>query len=176
MTATTYIPAIYIPAILQETVMRKLFVPVVAAVLAVSAASAQSPRAAAARDDSAAVVAVAAAFHARLVAGDSIGVMAMLAPDAMILEAGGLETRHEYQHHHLPGDIAYAAAVKSVRTVQHVSVRGNMAWIASTSVATGTYKDRAINSTGAELMVLTRQGKDWLVSSVHWSSRARRTN
>ncbi len=156
--------------------MRKLFVPVLATVLAVAAASAQSPRAAAARGDSAAVVAVAAAFHTRLVAGDSTGVMAMLAPDAMILEAGGLETRHEYQHHHLPGDIAYAAAVPSVRTVRHVSVRGNMAWVASTSVTTGTYNGRAVNSSGAELMVLTRHGNDWLLSSVHWSSRARRTN
>ncbi len=156
--------------------MRKLLVPVLATVLAASAASAQSPRSAAARGDSVAVAAVAAAFHSKLTAGDSIGVMALLAPDAMILEAGGLETRHEYQDHHLPGDIAYAAAVPSVRTVRHVSVRGDMAWIASTSVTTGTFKERAINSSGAELMVLTRRGKEWLVSSVHWSSRARRTN
>ncbi len=156
--------------------MRKVFMPVLAFVAAVSAASAQSPRGAAARGDSAAVVAVAAAFHAKLAAGDSIGVMALLAPDAMILEAGGIETRHEYQDHHLPGDIAYAAAVPSVRTVRHVNVRGDMAWIASTSVTTGTFKERAINSSGAELMVLMRQGKDWLVSGVHWSSRARRAN
>ncbi len=171
MTATAYISAI-----LKETAMRKLFVPVLATVLAVSMASAQSPRAATPSGDSAAVVAVAATFHARLAAADSTGVMALLAPDAMILEAGGLETRHEYQEHHLPGDIAYAAAVPSVRTVRHVNVRGDMAWVASTSVTTGTYKGRAINSSGAELMVLTRQGTDWLVSSVHWSSRARRTN
>ncbi len=156
--------------------MRRMIFSAVLGLAGATSVSAQSARAAVARGDSAAVVAVAAAFHAKLVAADTAGVMALLAPDAMILEAGGLETRHEYQDHHLPGDIAYASAVPSVRTVRHVSVQGNMAWVASTSDTKGTYNGRAVNSTGAELMVLTRKGNTWLVSSVHWSSRARRAN
>ena len=127
-----------------------------------------------ATSDSSAVVAAVATFHARLAAGDSTGALAMLAPDAVVLEAGGLESRHEYHQHHLAADIEFAAAVPSVRIVRQVEVLGDMAWVASTSISTGTFKDRAINSSGAELVVLTRSGDRWLIASIHWSSRARR--
>jgi hypothetical protein len=33
---------------------------------------------------------------------------------------------------------------------------------------------RAINSSGAELMVLVRTSSGWKISAIHWSSRARR--
>lgn len=125
--------------------------------------------------DSAQVVQVVERFHALLANGDSTGALAMLAPDAVVLEAGAMETRHEYHHHHLAADIEFARAVPSVRTVRQVMVRGDVAWIASTSDTKGTFKDRAINSTGAELVVLTKHGARWMISSIHWSSRARRS-
>jgi hypothetical protein len=33
---------------------------------------------------------------------------------------------------------------------------------------------RAINSVGAELMVLVRSGSTWKIAAIHWSSRQRR--
>src|SRR5687768_16973675 len=63
--------------------------------------------------DSTSVVSVIERFHAALSAGDSTGAMALLAPDAVILESGGVETRAEYQSHHLQGDIAFAKSMKS---------------------------------------------------------------
>jgi ketosteroid isomerase-like protein len=93
----------------------------------------------------------------------------------VILESGGVEDRSEYRGHHLPGDIAFARAVRSVRTVRQVNVVGTSAWISSTSVTQGTYNGRAINSQGAELIVLTRDaGGRWMIRAIHWSSRARR--
>ena len=53
--------------------------------------------------------------------------MALLAPEAVILESGGVETRAEYQSHHLQGDINYAKSMKSTRGPIRVSVRGHVA-------------------------------------------------
>jgi ketosteroid isomerase-like protein len=127
-----------------------------------------------ARSDSSTVAAVVERFHAALAAGDSGAALALLAPDAVILESGGIETRDEYRAHHLPGDIAFAAAVKSERGPARVFVRGDVAWVSATSTTTGEYRGRAVNSASAELVVLVRSGQDWKISAVHWSSRARR--
>ena len=131
--------------------------------------------ASAASADSAAVARAIVAYHDALAAGDSAGALALLAADAVILETGGVETREEYRGHHLPGDIAFARAVRSERTPPQVRVQGDVAWAWSTSVAQGTYRQRAINSAGAELMVLGRAADGrWLIHAIHWSSRNRR--
>lgn len=125
--------------------------------------------------DSAAVVEVVARYHGALAAGDSAGAVRLLAPDVMVLESGGLETFAEYRSHHLPGDIAFAAGVPSRRTVARVTVRGDVAWVVSTSTTQGQFRGRAVNSSGAELMVLTRGADGWRISAIHWSSRNRRS-
>lgn len=100
--------------------------------------------------------------------------MALLTPDAVILESGGVETRAEYQSHHLQGDISYAKSMKSARSPIRVSARGDVAWASSTSTTTGESRGRQVNSAGAELMVLTRTVAGWRISAIHWSSRALR--
>lgn len=125
--------------------------------------------------DQEAVAAVVRAFHDALARGDSLAALELLAPDALILESGGLETRDDYRGHHLPGDIAFARAVASERKPPTVVVAGDVAWVVGTSRATGTYRERAVNSAGAELMVLTRTGDGWRIRAIHWSSRAIRT-
>lgn len=128
-----------------------------------------------AREDSAAVARTVAAYDAALEAGDSVAALALLAPDAVILESGGVETREEYRSHHLQGDIAFARAVRTQSQPPRIVVRGDVAWAWSTSTSQGTYRERAVNSTGAELMVLSRSGDGrWLIRAIHWSSRARR--
>ena len=127
-----------------------------------------------ARGDSAAVAATVDRFHGAIVAGDSALAMSLLAPDAVVLESGGVETREEFRAHHLPADIAFAQAVKSERGPMRVLVRGDVAWASSTSTTTGDYRGRQVNSAGAELVVLARVGKEWKISAIHWSSRTRR--
>lgn len=121
--------------------------------------------------DSAAVAQVVAAFHAALERGDSAAALALLADDAVVLESGGAETRAEYRAHHLPADIAFASAVASARTAHALHVRGDVAWATATSTARGTFRERPVQSQGAELMVLTRAPAGWLISAIHWSSR-----
>ena len=124
--------------------------------------------------DSADVVAAVAKFHASLAAGDSSAALALLADDVTILESGGVETKTQYRTGHINGDMSFAKAVPSVRTVTGVRVRGDAAWVTSSSVTQGESNGRQINSTGAELVVLTRDGGAWKIRAVHWSSRARR--
>lgn len=124
--------------------------------------------------DSLEVAGVVAAFHAALQAGDSAKAVSLLSDDARILESGSVETRAEYRAHHLPVDIAFAAAVASERTIEQVTVQGDVAWVVSTSETTGTYRDRAIDSAGAELVVLAREANAWKIRAIHWSSHARR--
>jgi ketosteroid isomerase-like protein len=124
--------------------------------------------------DSAAVAKTVTEYHEALSAGDSAKALALLAPDALILESGGSETRAEYRSHHLSGDISFARAVKDTRGPIVVAVSGSTAWTASTSVTQGTFNGRAINSSGAESMVLTKGAGRWMIRQIHWSSRARR--
>lgn len=125
-------------------------------------------------EDSANVAHTVQHFHEALEKGDSTGALALLAPNAVILESGGVETRDEYRSHHLPGDIAFARAVKSVRSPMNVTVRADVAWASSTSTTQGEYRGRPINSLGAELVVLTRSPDGWRINAIHWSSRQRR--
>ena len=133
-----------------------------------AAARAQTP------GDSAAVVAAVERFGNALATGDSATALSLLADDAVILESGGVETRSEYRAHHLPADMAFAAAVRSKQGPMKVAMRGDVAWVSSTSTAQGQFRDRAIDSSSAELMVLTREPDGWKIRAIHWSSRSRR--
>ena len=124
--------------------------------------------------DSAAVVAVIMKYHQALETGDSAAAVALLTDDAVILESGGVETRAEYRSHHLPADINHARSVKSQRSQVRVRIHHDMAWTASSSTSQGESNGRAVNSTGAEMMVLVRTPDGWKISAIHWSSRARR--
>lgn len=112
-------------------------------------------------------------FHAALAAGDTAAVKSLLSNDVMVLESGSLENRTEYLSHHLAGDIEFARAVPSERKLVRLHRNGNTAWVVSTSVTKGTFKERAINSAGAELMVLTKANGSWRIRSIHWSSARR---
>ncbi len=119
----------------------------------------------------AAASAAAAHFHDLLARGDSAGAGRLLAPDALILESGELETRAEYIAHHLGADIEFARAVPSKRTVVETRRVGNVVWIVATSISKGRFGDRQIDSRGAELFVLSKSGDGWLIRAIHWSSR-----
>jgi len=124
--------------------------------------------------DSTDVAATIVRFHGALAAGDSAAALAILAPDAVVLESGSIETGEEYRTQHLPSDIAFARAVVAERGPLRVRVQGDVAWAISASTTVGTFRDRPINSSGAELVVLTRSADGWRIRAIHWSSRQRR--
>jgi len=123
--------------------------------------------------DSAAVAATVSRFHAALAAADSAGVLALLAPDVEVLESGDRETRAEYRAHHLAADVEFARAVRSQRGPTRVRVRGDVAWTSATSITRGTFRGRAVDSAGAESMVLVRTPAGWRIAAIHWSSHRR---
>ena len=125
--------------------------------------------------DSADAVAAVERFRAALAGGDSATALSMLAADAIILESGDVETRAEYRSHHLPADIEYARAIPGTRTLKSVVIHGDAAWVSSTSITQGRIKNRAINSSGAELIVLSRRDRQspWQIRAIHWSSHRR---
>ena len=125
--------------------------------------------------DSAAVATVVNRFQRALADGDSAAALSLLAPDVVILESGGMETRDDYRAHHLPADIEFARAIRSVAVPMLVVVRGDAAWAVSTSTTQGDFRGRAINSAGAQLVVLSREADGWKIRAIHWSSRSRQT-
>ena len=156
--------------------LRFLIVPVsVAAAAALTLGASSANRLPSTREvDSAAVANVVDEFHTALSSGDSSKALGLLADDAVILESGGVESRSEYRSHHLPEDIKFARAVTSERAPIQVRTEGSIAWTFGTSTTRGEFNGRAINSIGAESMVLTKGAAGWRIRSIHWSSRNRR--
>ncbi len=144
-----------------------------AAIATVSSGAAAQHEGHQAPGDSAAVATIVVKFHAALAAGDSLGALALLADDVVILESGGVESRTEYRSHHLRSDIQFERAVKIDRGPILVRFRGDVAWTSSTSQAQGEMNGRAVNSRSAELMVLVRSPGGWKISAIHWSSQRR---
>ena len=156
----------------MNSVMAVRSVLIVAALLATQNLSAQAVPPV---TDSAVVKSTVRAFHEALVRGDSTAALRLLALDAVILENGDQETREEYSSHHLAADIEFAKAVPARLRGMQVTVNGDVAWASSTTVTQGIYRGQAIDSTGAELMVLSRTATGWEIRSIHWSSRTLRS-
>ena len=134
----------------------------------ISFVSAQSSEA-----DSAAVRAVVDAFHSAITGGKPEAAVETLADDAIMLEAGGVETREEYVKGHLPADIEFEKGVSTKRSPIRVAVSGDTAWATSTSEVMGTYQGKPVSFVGAESMVLSRTKAGWRIRLIHWSSRQR---
>ena len=92
----------------------------------------------------------------------------------VILESGGTENKDHYRNGHISGDMRFAQAAPRERGDIDVRVLGDVAWASSTSITQGRLGDREINSQGAELVVLARDGGSWKITAIHWSSRNRR--
>ena len=125
------------------------------------------------RSDSLTVIRTASRFHDALKAGDTATVKSLLSPDLRVLEGGEVENRAQYVSHHLAEDIEFAKTVKDEQTLVSYVRQGNVAWLVSTSTATGKFNGRDINSVGAELMILSRTQKGWQIRAIHWSSARR---
>jgi ketosteroid isomerase-like protein len=120
------------------------------------------------------VIRVVDGFHAAIVAGDTTKALGFLAEDAVILESGGLENKQHYASGHIAGDMRFSQAVPRQRGEMKVNIVGDAAWTYTTTVTQGKMGEREINSQGVELVVLARDGSDWKIKAIHWSSRKRK--
>jgi ketosteroid isomerase-like protein len=113
------------------------------------------------------------AFHAALGRGDTAAALALLADDAMIFEAGGVERgKAEYAAHHLGADAAFEQAVASKIARRTGRVEPGVAWILTEGRSQGAFRGRAVDRVTAETMILRREQGRWAIVHIHWSSKA----
>lgn len=127
--------------------------------------------------DEAGVTATLEGFYGAMKKADPAAAMSLIAPDAVFVESGRLETRAEYEANHLPADIEFESQVNGKRGPLQIRFEGNAAWVIATTEFQGTFQTEPVDFSSLQLMVLTRDaGVDagaWRIRSVHWSSRRR---
>jgi ketosteroid isomerase-like protein len=119
------------------------------------------------------VTAVLDKFYGAMKTGDTVTAMSTIAPDALFVESGKLETRAEYEMNHLPNDIAFEKQVNGKRGPLRITVKGDTAWVIAVTVFEGTFDGSPVDFESAQLAVLTRETDAWQIRSIHWSSRQR---
>src|SRR4029079_6021230 len=108
------------------------------------------------------------AFYGAISAGDKAAAMHLIAPDAVFVESGKIETRAEYEANHLPADIEFESQVKAVRGPLRVTFHGaDTAWVISRAEYDEGNPEKYINT---QLMVLTRDSDDWRIRTISWAN------
>lgn len=110
-------------------------------------------------------------FKTAIVDNDSESATNLLADDALILEGTGVETKEEYLSHHFHSDGRFLKAMDREILTQKVTTEGSTAWVSTVSTMKGTYSEREIDMTSLELAVLKKEGDNWKIAAIHWSSR-----
>ena len=65
--------------------------------------------------------------------------MSVIAPDAMFVESGKLETRAEYEMNHLPADIDFEKQVTGKRDPLRITFKDDAAWVIATTTYDGKF-------------------------------------
>jgi ketosteroid isomerase-like protein len=121
-------------------------------------------------DREAEVLAALDAFYGAIGAGDADGAMRLIAPGAIFVESGMVETRDQYEQNHLPRDIDFEGQITGVREIMRMGVDGNLAWVLARTHYDGTFDDFPLEFDSLQLTVLSHESGEWLIESVHWSS------
>lgn len=125
-------------------------------------------RSQAALEDEAEVRAAARALSEALARGDSAAALASLHDDVLILEGARTETKDQYRSGHLRADIAFASAVTRETLREGVTITGDLALYTRQYRTTGRYRDRDIDRTSSEALLLVRTAAGWRIRHVHW--------
>lgn len=117
------------------------------------------------------------AFHFALKSGDRLKALEALTADITIFEQGRVErSRTEYARRHLAEDMAFAAATQRTVARRSARVLGNSAWVMSINRNRGKFKNRPVDFTTDETMVLTRVAGKWRIVHIHWSFEDKATH
>lgn len=117
------------------------------------------------------VTAVVESFYGAIKKGEPAAAMSFIAPDAVFVESGKLETRAEYESNHLPADIEFESQVTGKRRPMQVKFKDDAAWVIALTEYAGTFEGDPVDFISAQLVVLTREAGTWRIRSIHWSSR-----
>lgn len=114
---------------------------------------------------------VADAFQQALADGDKTALRALLAPDVVIAEGGGVErSLEEYAGHHMPADMAFTSAVEATIKKRDVLIGDALTTVITESQLHGTFNRKTIHSRMMETMALRRMEDGWKIAHIHWSS------
>jgi ketosteroid isomerase-like protein len=114
------------------------------------------------------VTAVVNTFYGAIKKGDNAAAMKLIAPDAVFVESGRIETRAEYESRHLPADIEFESQVEAQRGPLRITFDGrDTAWVISTAEYDEGNPEKYVIT---QLMVLTRDTGDWRIRTISWSS------
>src|SRR5512139_3908736 len=102
-------------------------------------------------------------WHAAMKEGRRDAMLAAMAADATVFEAGGAEMgRDAYAVEHLDADIAFARATTTrVEKRDVVDLGPDAVLVLSQTAASGTFEGKAVSSAGVETMALRRDGGTW---------------
>ncbi len=110
------------------------------------------------------------AFHYALKAGDRRKALEQLTADVLIFEQGRIErSRTEYARKHLAEDIGFASVTQRTVSRRSVKIQANVAWVTSVNRARGKFKNRNVDFSTDETMILTRVSGKWRITHIHWS-------
>ena len=107
-----------------------------------------------------------------ITAGDVDTLKALIAPDVLIFESGGVESSlAEYEDHHMPADIAFMKNMSSEVISRRVIEAGDSAIVLTQSRISGVYKEKEVDLSSTETLVLEEADGQWKIVHIHWSSR-----
>lgn len=107
-------------------------------------------------------------FHAALARADSLAALALLHNEAVIFEEGRAETKQQYSGAHVRADIAFASAVRMETLRDTVLVQGDVAIYVRDYRLRGRYRNRDVDLTATETMVLLRVADSWRILHIRW--------
>lgn len=119
--------------------------------------------------------AVADLFNRALATGNRDVVLAVLAPDVLIVESGMAETSAaEYAGHHMVADMEFLASLERKLISQHAGGDGKSAWVATRSRLNGRFKNEDVDLDSTETLVMLKTDGAWRITHIHWSSAPHR--
>ncbi len=117
-------------------------------------------------------VMVANTLHQALTDGDKATVKTLLAGDLLVLEGGHSQTSaKDYMEGHMLSDMAFLAHMTREVKEQTSGNSDRVAWVKTTSSLKGTYKDKEMNLTSTETLVLRRSDTGWKIVFIEWGQQ-----
>jgi len=114
---------------------------------------------------------VAMELNQAIAAGDIKHLKSLMAADVLIFESGNVESSlAEYESHHMQSDIAFMSVMNIEVMSRRVIDAGDTATVLTRSRVHGTYKEKEIDLSNTETLVLKNLDGQWKIIHIHWSS------
>jgi ketosteroid isomerase-like protein len=110
-------------------------------------------------------------FAEAVARGDSTTALTFIHPDLVVFQDGESETLDVYRGRHLAADLAMMAAVRPQTLSEQLMVVGETALYTRQYRLRGTFRGKAMDTTGTETLLLVSTPRGWKVRHIHWSTK-----